>query len=521
MTRLSPFLIVVIMLLAFILRLIPGPRTIDDAFITFRYSANLLDGLGFVYNAGVQTLGTTTPFFAGLMTLIGGVLGGREFPQYALVVSAIADAITSVLLFLIVRRVTGSPVYAALPAALWAVSPLSVTFAIGGMETSFTILWMIASFAVFIVAGESRRKDFAFGVLAALGLLTRVDSVLWIAPLFGWQLLERVITQRDVPLLRRIPWVTWLTALLVLLPWAIFSTAYFGSPIPNSVTAKRDAYVIEPFSALARLIQAYATPFFEFDAFGSLGAMIGALAYLTLNLFAVLYAARHARRLLPLLLYPWLYFAVFSLLNPLIFRWYLAPPMPALMLGITLGAWSLMRPLLRIERRAPQLTGAGVLAALGMLWLAMSINGWVLTPDHGSQRPAPRMAWHAIELLYRQMGSALRDDYGVTRDTRVASGDIGAVGFYSGATIVDTVGLVTPELTRYYPVDPALIVEGQNYAIPPQLIADTQPDYLVTMEAFVRLGLAQDEAFLRDYVLVLEYPTTFYGTGMQLWQRRE
>ena len=51
------------------------------------------------------------------------------------------------------------------------------------------------------------------------------------------------------------------------------------------------------------------------------------------------------------------------------------------------------------------------------------------------------------------MGEHLRDDLGVTAETRVASGDIGAIGYFSRATIVDTVGLVTPELTRYYPVD--------------------------------------------------------------------
>jgi hypothetical protein len=108
----------------------------------------------------------------------------------------------------------------------------------------------------------------------------------------------------------------------------------------------------------------------------------------------------------------------------------------------------------------------------------------------------------------------------VTPQTRVASADIGAIGYFSRATIVDTVGLVTPELTRYYPVDSALVVEGQNYAIPPALIADTAPEYLVTMEAFVRLGLAQEAWFNQSYALVDSFPADFYGTSMQLYQRR-
>jgi hypothetical protein len=297
----------------------------------------------------------------------------------------------------------------------------------------------------------------------------------------------------------------------------IFSAAYFGTPIPNSVTAKRFAYLIEPGSALGRLIQTYANPFFEFDTFGSLGVMIGALVYLLLSLLAFSYVVRTLPRLLPFLLYPWLYALVFSLLNPLMFRWYLAPPLPLLMLGIVMGAWALVsRPL----RDKPALRYAPLIVGLiGCVWLFTSVNGWTLHPDHGPDRPAPKMAWHAIELLYQQMGEYLRDDLGVTPQTRVASGDIGAVGYFSRATIVDTVGLVTPELTRYYPVDAALIAEGQNYAIPPQLIYDTTPQYLVTMEGFVREGLAQQDQFRADYALITEYPFPFYGSSMQLYAR--
>jgi hypothetical protein len=64
-----------------------------------------------------------------------------------------------------------------------------------------------------------------------------------------------------------------------------------------------------------------------------------------------------------------------------------------------------------------------------------------------------------------------------------------------------------------------LIPTGQNYAIPPQLIYDTAPQFLVTMEAFVRLGLETQEEFQSEYRLIEEIPTDFYGTGMRLYQR--
>ena len=62
-------------LLAVALRLLPGPQTTDDAYITFKYVRNLASGLGLTYNPGEHVLGTTTPLYTlsltGLYLLLG------------------------------------------------------------------------------------------------------------------------------------------------------------------------------------------------------------------------------------------------------------------------------------------------------------------------------------------------------------------------------------------------------------------------------------------------------------------
>lgn len=505
--------LVLIILLTVGARLLPGPRTVDDAFITFRYSRNIVEGHGFVYNPGVRTLGTTTPLFTLLMAGAGWITGSDDYPWFALIANTAADALSAVLLALLVRRLGGGAVPGAIVGVLWAIAPTSVTFAIGGMETSVAILWMVAAASAY-VAGRERWM----ALFAALGVLTRVDALLWVGLFFAHQLFVAWRAGRGRGW-ARLPWRSWAIFVATLAPWYLFSAAYFGGLLSRSLSAKRVAYIVDDFQALVRLLQQMATPFFEYETFGVPGIAVGIVLYPALAAVGTLYAVKRQPRALPFLLYPWLYVAIFSAMNPLIFRWYLAPLLPPYFVAIVMGVWALAGAVAEAVQH-PRL-GPVASATLGALFVALSLNAWVLHPDHGTDRPAPEMAWHKIELNYRRMGEILHNEYGVDEATVVAAGDIGAVGYYSRAHILDTVGLVTPEVSAYYPLDASLLAEGANYAVPPALIMDYEPDYVVLMESFVRNGLARDTSFKQRYAQARIFATDYYGTGMILYQRRD
>src|SRR6185436_1787191 len=97
------------------------------------------------------------------------------------------------------------------------------------------------------------RRQILIGVLTGLGFLTRIDAALWIGPLFLFQLVDVFRAGKGKTLLQRIPWQTWLSFIIVLLPWFAFSTVYFGSPFPRSLSAKTVAYVMQPGTALVTL----------------------------------------------------------------------------------------------------------------------------------------------------------------------------------------------------------------------------------------------------------------------------
>lgn len=82
-TDVERVLIVILLLLAFSARLIPGERTVDDAYITFRYARNLVEDAGFVYNPGEHVLGTTTPLYTLLLAGLSLATGCRDLPALA------------------------------------------------------------------------------------------------------------------------------------------------------------------------------------------------------------------------------------------------------------------------------------------------------------------------------------------------------------------------------------------------------------------------------------------------------
>jgi hypothetical protein len=86
--------------------------------------------------------------------------------------------------------------------------------------------------------------------------------------------------------------------------------------------------------------------------------------------------------------------------------------------------------------------------------------------------------------------------------------------------ILDTVGLNSPQTTKYYPIDPAYYVI--NYAIPPQLILATLPDYIIVLEVYGRAGLFKNPVFWEHYRLREKIPTDLYGSdGMLVLERIE
>jgi len=505
-TYFLPVLIVIISLAA---RWIPGTRTIDDSYITFRYARNIIAGEGFVFNPGEPVLGTTTPLYTLLMVVLGTAGGGTQadFPTMALILNSLADAATALLLWQLGRQLK-QPLVGLAIALIWAILPYSVTFAIGGLETSLYVLLLTACFYFYL----TRRITLA-AFLGSLAILTRPDAILLLVPI-ALDHLVRVIQRQE-----KLRWQDLLALVLIPLFWYSFAAFQFGSPIPHSVQAKMGAYRLESTEALVRLIQHYATPLMNDIWFGSLVSVAGGLlVYPALFAIGALKAFKTNPRSLPFIVYPWFYFLVFAIANPLIFRWYLTPSLPAYLFFILIGVHSVISGLLGKLKRHSQILQTVVLSVfLIVLPLANLLSAWVWIPDHGMRHPAPQMSWYKLELLYGQASAIISPHL---KDGQIlAAGDVGVLGYFTNARILDTVGLNSPQVLAYYPLDKSYYVI--NYAISPDLIMDQQPDAVIFLEVYGRNGLLKDERFQKQYALLEKIPTDIYGSdGMLIYIRQ-
>ncbi len=102
----------------------------------------------------------------------------------------------------------------------------------------------------------------------------------------------------------------------------------------------------------------------------------------------------------------------------------------------------------------------------------------------------------------------------------VAAPEIGAVGYYTRARILDTSGLVTPASLRYH--DAAWKTRGSGLSggnVPPRLLGELRPDYVVSLTAFLEPLLEAEPAALRPYERIATYPAGFMGSRLEVYRR--
>ncbi len=437
----------VIVCVALVVRIFLAKHTAEDAYITFRYARNLLSGNGFVYNAGERVLGTTTPLFALMIAALGYV--GIPLPIAAKAIGIAAECVSIVIIFLLSREVLPG-LWALLPAVGLALSANNALWASSGMETGLYVLLILAAFFAY-----SRDSSVATGALVGLLVLTRPDGVL-VGCLIGMHMLWRLFRDGDKSIIAFA-----VTAFVVSAPWLIFATHYYGSPIPNSVTAKAAAYRSSHLwswvHVLANRLVLRA---------GGFGAVLTALFFIG----SVECVRRRSRVALGT---GWLFIYVFAftLSRAATHGWYFAPILPLYILFGVIGVHALLqlglRALSRKGRRAYDLV-ADRLAPAALVVTFLCVTGFGILSIRSRLAEVDRIRSSTWQPR-KEIGEWLRKH--AESDATVCLEPIGIIGWFSRRRILDEGGLVSPQVI---PLNAR--IGGLNG---PAIVREFEPDYYV------------------------------------------
>jgi hypothetical protein len=441
--------------------------TFDDAYITFRYAANLIDGHGLVYNLSESVLGTTTPLFTMLLAALG--LVGIPIGAAALAISLLACGLTAVVIYRFALRLDFGQ-WAFLPVIIYVIFPRLLPTDTGGMETAlFTFLVTVAFYC-----RHCKMAPEAI-VAASLATLTRPEGLMVLALLFA----EAMIRDRRHLLGRLV------LATMIILPWVLFAWWYFGSPIPHSMTAKMALYG-----------QVWARPLLDKIIFvmgwhSPLGWLLALAAVVGLWQPGV----RSDRRMWLEAIWILATFTALASSSTLIFRWYMAPVYPIYIMLASMA-------LLWVIRRWPE---AGRMFERGRVVILALVVIALLAVNFRTVRYYQAEA-SELDTIHQGIVDYL-ENHAAPGDL-LATEDIGYVGYYSGMRILDRAGLVSPEVVAYNRT-------GDFYGP----IAEIRPRWLVISPKDPTATFLDSADFVANYYQVAQFePLAANSWAFRLYQ---
>ncbi|MDP8228925.1 MAG: hypothetical protein P9M15_05680 [Candidatus Electryoneaceae bacterium] len=223
-------LAVIIILMLYALR---RQYIMDDAFISFRYSKNLIEGNGLVWNIGERVEGYSN--FLWTMLVAGWMLIGVKPETSTLWMGMIFHLAGLIMTYLMASRLLKSRDWGLLVMILVGTNYTVSSMASSGLETPLQLLLFLLAGHLFVLGvenGWTNRRTLMLSVVLNIAMLTRPDSVILVAAaVIGYYYTKKDRHYTDFIRLA-IPFA------LIFLPYLIWKTGYYGSLFPNSYHAK-------------------------------------------------------------------------------------------------------------------------------------------------------------------------------------------------------------------------------------------------------------------------------------------
>ena len=435
-------------------------QTPDDAFITYRYAANLVAGHGAVFNVGDRVEGYSSPLHMLLSAALIFGLSTSDVLLPAKILGLLFGVGTLLMMAPIGRRLELRPRDVMLAQLLVVLNPSFAISASNGLETSLYGFLISVTAWLFLREMETKQGTLS-GWMAFALLFTRPDATLICAALFGLRALE---ARRSGTLRTRFI-VLWAAAFV--LPTIALIAArllYYGELLPNTYYAKDTALSFGIPQGIRYLTKALAPRVNHIFAGETLATKLVLVASVPVYWGTLMWGAWKARRQRPM----WICSALTAATAVFVMKaggdwmqgWRFCVPVLPLMALLQCYAVRNIG-----DGFAASATAArGALATLVRTAPVVLLGFWLVVLN-----VAPRMPWHSIGfatsgrdflaasvdaqvngLMQVQIGEWMAQH--LPRGSSVAYSEVGYAGITNmDKRFVDLFGLVTKQVARAVP----------------------------------------------------------------------
>ena len=519
----------------------------DDAFITYRYSVNVAQGYGPVFNRNAPISDRTEGFSCPLFMLLTALVSKLPLPMDLLLRMKFFGIVCAIGTFVLVQKLArrlGLPGWAVgLVPVLLAVHPAFVTNSIDGMETALAALLTTWAALRFLEEGnergtENRDADFiqnsksaGSAMLFAFAALVRPEALLLGLLAGGLLLAAKTISPPH-----KTRWL--LTFLLPVVAYFLWRRWFYGLWMPNTFYAKSVTLEYGLTKGLAYLARAY-FPDFTLTA---LPLLIGGFWWLlVLGGASSDRVLRGAGRILVLLVAGQMLF-VLRAGGDWMRGWrYMAPVLPLLTV-LTVIALAELEVAIRAKslpsaRLAP--FAAGLIAKLAIAGAWFAHDAYLAVPFDGYQSWAShRFSLRERDLtrgwqLEQQVYAAQNLERALPSGSNVLYSEMGYLPYLTpNLRYLDQHGLTDHQVATLPNVEHMQVGVGGNYFdasgnLRQYLIEERRPDFIIAGDA-MKEGQASVAPPLYDgaYVPLMFFPVRFSDSGppiaiMRVWKRRD
>ncbi len=437
---------------------------LDDAWIHAQFARNLALGHGFSYNSGEPVSGSTAPLWT-LVTATGFLVSGDPVIA-AKALGVLFLALSVFFTYVLVRTISGNARQALFAAIMVGTLPRLVWASLSGMEVTLAVTLTLGGILAHILYHRTAGvRQYASTLLLGLATLARPECAIF----FAAAMMDRVATALLVERSEGAPrgWVVPALAHLavfaaVVLPFVVFSARFGLGFLPNTAYAKALHWNRGLLNGIARKSTAECLksftvcPYDYFTSFLEESLRNNPVVFLV-SIFGflspLLWMARGTGSPARSFIVP-ISVVLFPLAVGIVVPFgtasyqegrYSAPVAPLMLILGTIGLYAAAGHAAQILSTAklrwrPTRPAAerGLVCLLMFLAISCQVrNVWCRARVYGVE---------VSNINEMQVATGRWIDLNLPEDSLIATNDIGAIAYFSNRRVLDTVGLISPQV---------------------------------------------------------------------------